>query len=279
MAYPCRRRMPFHEEPRLAYPGTCAAHPRRRRIVPRVYFGRSAPGGSRRRWHNRRGPGHSRCSSPPARNAVPAGHAELEHGNWAFVSFPAFLLGRSLLESLSTTGQTLFEAGYWNQMGSPAPSLVEEQRRLLARVESRRIHFHPTGNATPIRVVYVAWGVIRLGGDFLLVHREDEHRRDAKNYVFPGGRLNVMDLPPEQRNPTSLRALHESDLALAALGLENTLKRENQLLLSLVFLAPLLPPLWGPQQAPEPHLTSQVQRHKLVCSVRLSPCGPLGVPG
>ena len=152
--------------------------------------------------------------------------AELEHGNWAFVSFPAYLLGRSLLESLSTTGQTLFEAGYWNQTGSLAPSLVEEQRRLLAGVESRRIHFHPTGNAAPIRVVYVAWGVIRLGGDFLLVHREDEHRRDAKNYVFPGGRLSVTDLPPEQRNPTSLRALNESDLELAALGLENTLKRE-----------------------------------------------------
>ena len=152
--------------------------------------------------------------------------AELEHGNWAFVSFPAYLLGRSLLESLSTIGQTLFDDGYWNQTGSPAPSLVEEQRRLLAQIESRRIRFHPTGNAAPIRVVYVAWGVIRLGGDFLLVHREDDSRRDAKNYVFPGGRLNLTDLPPEQRNPASLRALHESDLVLATPGLENTLKRE-----------------------------------------------------
>jgi len=152
--------------------------------------------------------------------------AELENGNWAFVSFPAYLLGRSLLESLSTTGQTLFEAGYWNQTGSPAPSLVEEQRRLLAQVESRRIRFHPTGNAAPIRVVYVAWGVIRLGGDFLLVHREDDHRRDIKNYVFPGGRLNLTDLPTELRNPASLRALRENDMALAVPGLENTLKRE-----------------------------------------------------
>lgn len=151
---------------------------------------------------------------------------ELEKGNWAFVSFPAYLLGRSLLESISATGQTLFDAGYWEQTGHPASSIVDEQRQLLSQVESRRIQFHPTENAVPIRVVYVAWGVIRLGGNFLLVHREDKKRRDAKNYVLPGGRLNLTDLPPQNRHPQSLRALHEGDIALAAMGLKNTLTRE-----------------------------------------------------
>lgn len=151
---------------------------------------------------------------------------ELEKGNWAFVSFPAYLLGRSLLESISAPGQTLFDAGYWDQTGHTASSIVDEQRLLLALLESRRIQFHPTGNAVPIRVVYVAWGVIRLGGNFLLVHREDKKRRDAKNYVLPGGRLNLTDLPPQNRRPQSLRALHELDMALAAMGLEKTLTRE-----------------------------------------------------
>jgi 8-oxo-dGTP pyrophosphatase MutT (NUDIX family) len=153
-------------------------------------------------------------------------NTELEQGNWAFVSFPAYLLGRSLLEAMSASGQTLFEAGYWNQTGHPSRNIVEEQRQLLAQIEARRIQFHPTGDAAPIRVVYVAWGVIRLGGDFLLVHREDKKRSDAKNYVFPGGRLNLTDLPAQHRHTQSLRALHEGDIALAALGLESTLKRE-----------------------------------------------------
>ncbi len=153
-------------------------------------------------------------------------NAELAKGHWAFVSFPAYLLGRSLLESMSTHGQTLFEASYWNQTGHPSSNIIEEQRQLLAQMESRRIQFHPTGNAVPIRIVYVAWGVIRLGGDFLLVHREDKKRRDAKNYVFPGGRLNLTDLPAQHQHAESLRALHEGDLALAELGLNNTLKRE-----------------------------------------------------
>jgi len=153
-------------------------------------------------------------------------NAELEKDNWAFVSFPAYLLGRSLLESMSVKGQTLFEAGYWNQTGHPSRNIIEEQRQLLAQLESRRIQFHPTGNAAPIRVVHVAWGVIRLGGDFLLVQREDKPRIDAKGYVFPGGRFNLTDLPASLRQPQSLRALQEGDLTLATQGLENTLKRE-----------------------------------------------------
>ncbi len=151
---------------------------------------------------------------------------ELELGNWAFVSFPAYLFGKSLLESLATTGQTLFDAGYWQQTGLAQARIIEEQRDLLAILEERRIRFHPSRDAAPIRFVYVAWGLIRLGRDFLLVHREDKTRRDAKNYVFPGGRLNLHDLPQGKRNTQSLRALNESDLGLAEQGLRNTLERE-----------------------------------------------------
>lgn len=150
---------------------------------------------------------------------------ELTLGNWAFVSFPAYLLGRSLLETISTPGQALFDDDYWQQGGHQPDAVVEEQRRLLADFESRRVRLHPTKHAAPIRFVTVAWGVIRLGSQFLMVHREDKSRKDTKNYVFPGGRLNLNDLPPEDRCAKSLRALHKNKLKLPY-GPVNTLSRE-----------------------------------------------------
>jgi 8-oxo-dGTP pyrophosphatase MutT (NUDIX family) len=205
-------------------------------------------------------------------------NAELDQDNWAFVSFPAYLLGRSLLESMSVKGQTLFEAGYWNQTGHPSRNIIEEQRQLLAQIEARRIQFHPTGDAAPIRVVYVAWGVIRLGGDFLLVHREDKKRSDVKNYVFPGGRLNLTDLPAQHRHIQSLRALHEGDMALAALGLESTLKRE---LAEELNLRPEVDYSAAPHHTMQPYRKLEgalnnhayTQYHITLSSIKLTPVG------
>ena len=152
--------------------------------------------------------------------------AELARGNWAFVSFPAYLMARSFLETLALPGQSLFHPGYWKQDGAKSVVVIEEQRRLLAELEGRRVRFNPASDATPIRFVYVAWGLIRLGNEFLLVHREDKSRSDTKNYVFPGGRFTIDDLPEDERNPHVLRRLQGADIEGLSDALGRTLSRE-----------------------------------------------------
>jgi hypothetical protein len=56
---------------------------------------------------------------------------QLAEGHWKFMSFPASLVGRSLLETLACPGQTLFDAHYWEQGSHRPESDVEEQRRIL----------------------------------------------------------------------------------------------------------------------------------------------------
>lgn len=151
---------------------------------------------------------------------------ELEQGRWAFVSFPASLVGHSLVETLATSGQTLFEANYWEQGAHRPDHVVEEQRALLHALESHRARHHPTGRPEPIRCVHVAWALIRFGQRFLLVHREDRSRRDERNFVLPGGRLNLSDLPAAHRDPDALRHLEALDSPLASQALPATLARE-----------------------------------------------------
>lgn len=117
----------------------------------------------------------------------------LEEGAWRFVSFPASLLARSLIATLSVSGQRLFPPGYWEQGAHQPDDVIEEQRELLRQLESRRVRFHPDGTPAPIRVVHVAWAFFRLDGRLLLCHREDRHRPEVGNYVLPGGRSNAMD--------------------------------------------------------------------------------------
>ena len=74
---------------------------------------------------------------------------ELRDGKWAFVSFPASLLGRSWLTTLATPGQALLPAGYWGQDAPEGDK--EEQRALLHRIEMGRVQLNP--QAQPIRVV------------------------------------------------------------------------------------------------------------------------------
>ena len=160
---------------------------------------------------------------------------ELATGRWAFISFPASLLGRSLLETLANQNQQLFESHYWEQGAHRPFDAVEEQRVLLKAVENRRVKFHPEQSPIPIRVVHVAWGMIRLGNQYLLVHREDKQRKDAKDYVFPGGRLLYHDLPKIEQNEQALRKLFSASSTLANESLERTLYRELGEELGLVY--------------------------------------------
>lgn len=150
---------------------------------------------------------------------------ELSGGRWAFVSFPASLLGRSLLETLRTPGQSFFPADYWEEGDYRPPALKEEQRHLLQRIESERVHSDPA--ARPIRVVHVAWAVIRVQDLFLMCRREDIARPGEKTHVLPGGRLNVNDLPHDMRSePDVLRRLLNPQSSSALDNLHATLARE-----------------------------------------------------
>lgn len=146
--------------------------------------------------------------------------------HWAFVSFPASLLGHSLVRVLASPNQTLCPADFWRDGGDSSSDRIEAQRRLLHAIESGRVQFCADGKPEPIRFVYVAWGFIRLGSQFLLVHREDQTRPDAANYVFPGGRFRLDDLPMAQQTAESVRGLHCSNSVFALVALPRTLDRE-----------------------------------------------------
>lgn len=147
-------------------------------------------------------------------------------GNWAFVSFPASLVARSLLATLSTSGQTLLPKHYWEQGLHQPASNLEEQRQLLHQLEVRRQRFHPTQSAQPIRTVHVAWGIIKIEDNYLLIRRDDKKRASTRDFGFPGGRLNMCDLPPDAQCASSLNDLFLIDSELAATALANTLARE-----------------------------------------------------
>lgn len=149
----------------------------------------------------------------------------LAKGHWAFVSFPASLMARSVLETLATPGNTFFTPEYWTQGAHRPTEIAEEQRALLRRLELQRTT-NPKIDVLPIRTVHVSWGIIRLGAKYLLHKREDQQRSDVAGYVFPGGRLNLTDLPVDARNSTSLRELFSTDSTLAKCAHQLTLVRE-----------------------------------------------------
>jgi hypothetical protein len=149
----------------------------------------------------------------------------LAKGRWAFVSFPASLFARSVLETFAMPEATFFDADYWIQGGHQLDSIAEEQRTFLSRMENHRTA-NSTYGARPIRTVHVTWGIIRFGSQFLLHRREDKLRPDKKGYVFPGGRLAIPDLPRAKQTPESLRDLFQINSDLAKNAQHNTLARE-----------------------------------------------------
>jgi len=150
---------------------------------------------------------------------------ELRGGKWAFVSFPASLLGRSWLATLATPGQVLLPTDYWEQGDGRPPEIKEEQRSLLHHVEVGRLKFNP--HAETIRTVHVAWAFIRLGSNFLMHHREDKKRPGEKSYVLPGGRFNLTDLPVEvQERHNILKEIFDPESETVAQHIGRTLERE-----------------------------------------------------
>lgn len=144
---------------------------------------------------------------------------------WAFVSYPASLLARAWIATLATPGQHLLPIDYWEQGDAKPLAEKEEQRALLHRIETGRTRFN--AHATPIRVVHVAWGFIRIGGEFLLHRREDIARAGEKSHVLPGGRFKLCDLPLEIRNRSSILAeVFDVDSAIVAEWIRTTLERE-----------------------------------------------------
>lgn len=116
----------------------------------------------------------------------------LSGGVWAFASFPAFLMARSVLGGLGVAEFRLLEPGFWNS----SEYLVDRQRKLIKRSEEFRAAL-PAG-LVPIRRVWVSWAWIALDGKFLMVRREDPaaHRDGNRGqFVFPGGRVSNEDLP------------------------------------------------------------------------------------
>ncbi len=152
--------------------------------------------------------------------------AELAQGRWAFVSFPASLLGRSIVETLFVPGQAILPPDYWEQGDHRREAVKDEQRALLHRIESERLRQNPS--ARPVRVVHVAWAVIRRGDRFLLHRREDKDRPGEKTHVLPGGRFNPGDLSATQlaAGPGVLRQIFDVASPLVDAALDRTLIRE-----------------------------------------------------
>jgi 8-oxo-dGTP pyrophosphatase MutT (NUDIX family) len=152
--------------------------------------------------------------------------AELAQGRWAFVSFPASLLGRSIVEILFVPGQAIFPPDYWEHGDHRPEAVKDEQRALLHRVENERLRQNQS--ARPVRVVHVAWAVIRIGDRFLLHHREDRDRPGEKTHVLPGGRFNPGDLSATElaAGPGVLRQIFDVASPLVDAALDKTLIRE-----------------------------------------------------
>jgi len=150
---------------------------------------------------------------------------ELRKGNWAFTSFPASLLGRAWITTLATQGQTLLQSDYWEQGDHRPDEFKEEQRALLHRIETNRLQLND--KAPPIRVVHVAWALIRWGGNFLLHRREDISRPGEKGYGLVGGRFKLSDLPPSiQSSMDILQEVFKIDSEIVARHITKALERE-----------------------------------------------------
>jgi len=149
---------------------------------------------------------------------------ELEAGRWQFISFPASLAARSWLAVMGSADGCWYPPGWWSDEANQ-----ETQRKMLRSMEERRIGNSGGVQPRPIRMIYVAWALIKLEGRFLLCEREDQSREEVPHFVMAGGRLNAMDVKqhfPDADQGTCLDILldHDSEDAHQALGA--TLNRE-----------------------------------------------------
>ncbi len=157
--------------------------------------------------------------------------AALTQSIWRWMSYPASLLGRSLLNSLADDQQRWFVKDFWRD----DTGRYEEQRQILHTLETRRCNYHVTRTAQPIRCVHVVWAFLQIEGRFLFHQREDRLRSEVANYVPLGGRLKVDDFPddisPAQRLQW-LQSPHEINFTgVNEHGLEREIEEETGLLL------------------------------------------------
>ncbi|MGI9212727.1 MAG: hypothetical protein ACR2HF_09660 [Methylococcaceae bacterium] len=118
---------------------------------------------------------------------------ELANRKWRFVSHSAQLCATSILHILAS-GQKLFPTEFWHtNLGQNADGQFQKQKKVLIELEDRRAR--DNSSVEPIRFIYVAWGVIKLGEQFLFYKREaSEH---ANHFGFIGGRVKLQDLPQD----------------------------------------------------------------------------------
>ncbi|MDR1561007.1 MAG: hypothetical protein LBS23_01485, partial [Holosporaceae bacterium] len=157
----------------------------------------------------------------------------LAEGYWRFVSYPARLFACSLL-SLMANSESFFPRDFW---ASGINSDSSGQYEVLHALETLR---YAAADKTPIRRTYVAWGLIKRCGKFVLKRREnlddDPDNATHGSYVFPGGRLNMRDMDAcgfSMREPEKLVLLYgipgpltESEKRVISSALELTLTRE-----------------------------------------------------
>ncbi len=151
---------------------------------------------------------------------------ELTAGRWRFVSFPAFLFARSMLESLASDCPTVLDDGFWEA----APMRIRRQRELIRRFEGPRLT--ASCIAQPIRRVWVSWAPIAIDGKFLLVRRDEGQPLlpgSKGEFVLPGGRATPGDLSAvslEERLQFFDPYFPIGDLPDIDSTLERTLRRE-----------------------------------------------------
>jgi 8-oxo-dGTP pyrophosphatase MutT (NUDIX family) len=153
----------------------------------------------------------------------------LAEGKWRFVSYPARLFACSLI-SLMANDENIFPRDFWASDG-------QGQYAVLHAFEAHR---HDTAENFPIRRTYVAWGLIKRCGGFVLKRREnredDPDNAAHGGHVFPGGRLNMRDLDAcgadmLERDKLAIlygvpQQLTESEERVLSVALERTLIRE-----------------------------------------------------
>lgn len=151
--------------------------------------------------------------------------SELKKGRWRFKSFPGSLMARSLLVTLMDPNQSIYSSDFWNAQNAHS-STTNAQRNVLQYIESQREKNHAE-KAEVIRYVHVAWGVIVVDGLVLLRHREDDNRKQIKNYVLVGGRLSQQDLR-DTCEMNAVRVLQSPAASDNQAAIEIALKREMQ---------------------------------------------------
>lgn len=111
---------------------------------------------------------------------------------WQFVSHSAQLCATSILHTLAAPDHQLLSDDFWHtQFTQGGNDKFQEQKKVLMALENCRAHDNPS--VEPIRYIYVAWGVIKLGEKFLFYKREAKEHNN--HFGLIGGRVNVGDLP------------------------------------------------------------------------------------